>query len=81
MFNPTVEVSQSGRPEQQADFDGLGTKENSPGMSGTNLSRLESNRPSEIMPLRVSSIAVPIPTPFNTARFAGAVLRQDSALA
>ena len=50
MFNPTVEVSQSGRPEQQADFDGLGSKENSPGMSGTNLSRLESSVPLKSCP-------------------------------
>lgn len=42
-FNPTVAVCQSGRTEQQADFDGLGSKENSPGMLGTSLSTLESS--------------------------------------
>jgi len=47
MFNPTVGVCQSGRTERQADFDGLGSKENSPGMLGTSLSTLES-----IVPLK-----------------------------
>jgi hypothetical protein len=42
MFNPTVGVCQSGRTEQLPDFDGSGSKENNPGMLGTNLSRLES---------------------------------------
>ena len=50
IFNPTVGVCQSGRPGQQADFDGLGSKENSPGMSGTNLSRLESSVPLKSCP-------------------------------
>ena len=46
-FNPRVGVCQSGRIERQADFDGLGSKENSPGMLGTSLSTLES-----IVPLK-----------------------------
>src|ERR1700680_2219681 len=50
MFNPTVGVCQSGRPEQQADFDGLGSKENTPGMLGTSLSRLESSVPLKSCP-------------------------------
>jgi len=50
IFNPTVGVCQSGRPGQQADFDGLGSKENSPGMLGTNLSRLESSVPLKSCP-------------------------------
>jgi hypothetical protein len=45
MFNPRVEVCQSGQTERQANFDGLGSKENSPGMLRTNLSRLESSVP------------------------------------
>ncbi len=50
MFNPTVGACQSERPEQQADFDGLGSKENSPGMLGTNLSRPESGVPPKSCP-------------------------------
>jgi hypothetical protein len=48
-FNLTVGACQSGRTGQPVDFDGLGSKENSPGMLGTNLSRLES-----IFPLKSS---------------------------
>jgi hypothetical protein len=50
MFNPTAGVCQSGQPEQQADFGGLGSKENSLGMLGTNLARLESSVPLKSCP-------------------------------
>jgi hypothetical protein len=45
MFSPTIGVCQSEPTVPQADFDGSDSKENSPGMLGTNLSRLESSAP------------------------------------